>query len=204
MRWNYTPAHAESVAELARDTGTTPVVAELLLRAGLSGSPAATRFLQPALATLGDPFLLANLEVAADRLLRALRTKERVVVLGDYDVDGVCSTTILVSLLRRLGLDPRVPETTRPVAPPPPEDPVREAEKAVASAQAELDAELKRLGLDVEKLPNPIPPAPPRAAIPEDPLRSAQAAVAEAEKAMADELRKLGFDPERLPEAPWE
>jgi single-stranded-DNA-specific exonuclease len=106
MRWNYTPAHAESVAELARDTGTTPVVAELLLRAGLSGSPAATRFLQPALATLGDPFLLANLEVAADRLLRALRTKERVVVLGDYDVDGVCSTTILVSLLRRLGLDP--------------------------------------------------------------------------------------------------
>jgi single-stranded-DNA-specific exonuclease len=106
MRWNYTPVHAESVAELARDTGTTPVVAELLLRAGLSGSPAATRFLQPALATLGDPFLLANLEVAADRLLRALRTKERVVVLGDYDVDGVCSTTILVSLLRRLGLDP--------------------------------------------------------------------------------------------------
>ena len=106
MRWNYTPVHAESVAELARDTGTTPVVAELLLRAGLSGSPAATRFLQPALATLGDPFLLANLEVAADRLLRALRTKERVVVLGDYDVDGVCSTAILVSLLRRLGLDP--------------------------------------------------------------------------------------------------
>jgi len=106
MRWNYTPVHAGSVAELARGTGTTPVVAELLLRAGLTDSAAATRFLQPVLATLGDPFLLANLEVAVDRLLRALRAQERIVVLGDYDVDGVCSTAILVSLLRRLGLDP--------------------------------------------------------------------------------------------------
>jgi single-stranded-DNA-specific exonuclease len=43
---------------------------------------------------------------AVDRILRALRAKERVIVLGDYDVDGVCSTTILVSLLRRLGLEP--------------------------------------------------------------------------------------------------
>jgi single-stranded-DNA-specific exonuclease len=106
MRWNYTPVHAESVAELARAVGTTPAVAELLLRAGLADPAAAGRFLQPALATLGDPFLLVNLEAASDRLLRALRAKERVIVLGDYDVDGVCSTAILVSLLRRLGLEP--------------------------------------------------------------------------------------------------
>jgi single-stranded-DNA-specific exonuclease len=106
MRWNYTPVHAESVAELARSAGTTPAVAELLLRAGLADPAAAGRFLQPALATLGDPFLLVNLETAVDRILRALRAKERVIVLGDYDVDGVCSTAILVSLLRRLGLEP--------------------------------------------------------------------------------------------------
>lgn len=105
MRWNYTPVHAGSVAALARAAGTTPVVAELLLRAGLT-EPAAPRFLQPALATVGDPFLVANLETAVDRLLLALRAKERVTILGDYDVDGVCSTTILVSLLRRLGLEP--------------------------------------------------------------------------------------------------
>ena len=107
MRWNYTPVRAESVAALASSLGTTPVVAELLLRTGLTEPAAAMRFLQPALATLSDPFLLVNLEAAVDRLLRALRARERVVVLGDYDVDGVCSTTILVSLLRRLGLNPR-------------------------------------------------------------------------------------------------
>jgi single-stranded-DNA-specific exonuclease len=106
MRWNYTPVHAESVADLARATGTTPVVAELLLRTGQAEPAAAGRFLQPTLATLSDPFLLVNLETAVDRILRALRAKERVIVLGDYDVDGVCSTTILVSLLRRLGLEP--------------------------------------------------------------------------------------------------
>ncbi|MBI2814704.1 MAG: single-stranded-DNA-specific exonuclease RecJ [Opitutae bacterium] len=106
MRWNYTPVDAGSVAALARAAGTTPVVAELLLRNTLAESAAATRFLQPTLATLGDPFLLVNLETAVDRLLRAVRGRERVVVLGDYDVDGVSSTTILVSLLRRLGLNP--------------------------------------------------------------------------------------------------
>ena len=107
MRWNHTPAHAESVATLARSLGTAPIVAELLLRNGLGEPAAAARFLAPALATLGDPFLLGNLDLAVARLLRALKNKEDIVVLGDYDVDGVCSTAILVSLLRRFGLAPR-------------------------------------------------------------------------------------------------
>jgi single-stranded-DNA-specific exonuclease len=107
MRWNYTPAHAASVAALARELGTPPIVAELLVRNGLADPAGAKRFLSPALATLADPFLLANLDLAVERLRRALQRRESVVVLGDYDVDGVCSTAILVSLLRRLGLAPR-------------------------------------------------------------------------------------------------
>lgn len=105
MRWNYTPVHAESVAALARSLGTTSVVAELLLRAGVQ-EVLASRFLQPTLAGLADPFLLVNLERAVDRLLQAIRTQEKIMILGDYDVDGVCSTTILVGLLRRLGANP--------------------------------------------------------------------------------------------------
>jgi single-stranded-DNA-specific exonuclease len=105
MRWNYTPVHAESVAALARSLGTTPVVAELLLRTGVPEA-AAARFLAPTLAAIADPFLLVNLELAVDRLRQAITRKEKVIVLGDYDVDGVCSTTILVGLLRRLGLAP--------------------------------------------------------------------------------------------------
>jgi single-stranded-DNA-specific exonuclease len=107
MRWNYTPVSADCVAVLARSLGSSPVVAELLIRNSHGEEVAAGRFLQPALATLGDPFLLTNLAAAVERLIVALRKGERVVVLGDYDVDGVCSTAILVSLLRRLGLNPR-------------------------------------------------------------------------------------------------
>jgi single-stranded-DNA-specific exonuclease len=106
MRWNYTPVHAASVSDLARSLNTTAVVAELLMRNGLGECGPAGLFLQPALATLGDPFLLSNLAAAADRLLVALQLNQRVAVLGDYDVDGVCSTAILVSVLRRLGLSP--------------------------------------------------------------------------------------------------
>lgn len=107
MRWNYTPVEAGSVRSLARELGTHPVVAELLLRNGLVESEPATRFLSPALATLGDPFLLGNIDAAVARLVRALVRGEQIVVLGDYDVDGVSSTALLVSVLRRLGLAPR-------------------------------------------------------------------------------------------------
>lgn len=107
MRWNYTPVHAESVAALARCLGTSRIVAELLARNGILESARAGHFLSPALASLGDPFLVANVQAAAARLHQALERQESVVVLGDYDVDGVSSTALLVSVLRRLGLRPR-------------------------------------------------------------------------------------------------
>jgi len=107
MRWTYTPLPADEVEALSRRAGVSPVLAELLLRAGQGEPDAAQRFLRPALAELNDPFLLANLEKAVGRLRDAINGREDVVVLGDYDVDGVSSTALLVSILRRFGLNPR-------------------------------------------------------------------------------------------------
>ena len=76
MRWNYTPVHAASVEELARRLGASPIVAELLLRNGQGEPEAAARFLDPALAALGDPFALANLDAAVARLEQALDRRE--------------------------------------------------------------------------------------------------------------------------------
>ena len=106
MRWTYKPLPADEVGALARATGGSAVLAELLLRNGLGDPVVAAKFLKPALAELNDPFLLPNVETAAMRLRGAIESREQVIVLGDYDVDGVSSTTLLVSVLRRFGLHP--------------------------------------------------------------------------------------------------
>ena len=107
MRWIYTPPPADEVGALSRDAGISPVLAELLARLDITEAENARRFLSPKLAELSDPFLLHNLEAAAKRVAAAIADREEVVVLGDYDVDGVSSTTLLVGLLRRFGLSPR-------------------------------------------------------------------------------------------------
>lgn len=107
MRWTYTPFPADDVDALSRRAGVSPVLAELLLRSGLSSPDAAIKFLRPALAELADPFLLHNVEAAATRLRTAIANREQIVVLGDYDVDGVSSTALFVSIMRRFGLYPR-------------------------------------------------------------------------------------------------
>ncbi len=107
MRWTHTPRPAAEVEALSKHAGVSRVLAELLLRAGLTEPQAATEFLQPALAALHDPFRLKNLEAAATRLRAAIANRDDIVILGDYDVDGVSSTALLVMVLRRFGLNPR-------------------------------------------------------------------------------------------------
>jgi single-stranded-DNA-specific exonuclease len=106
MRWTYLPPPAGEVAALVQRLGVNPILAELLLRQRLD-DVAAGQFLRSGLSALADPFLLRNLEAAATRLRQAIAGREDVVVLGDYDVDGVSSTALLVSGLRRFGLQPR-------------------------------------------------------------------------------------------------
>jgi single-stranded-DNA-specific exonuclease len=106
MLWIHTPVAAGDAEELSRQAGVSPVLAELLVRSG-NGDPAvAAEFLNPELSRLEDPFLVGNLVPAVARLREAILGRQRIVVLGDYDVDGVSSTALLVLVLRRFGLDP--------------------------------------------------------------------------------------------------
>lgn len=106
MRWIHKPCPAAEVETLSKAAGVSRVLAELLYRTGLREAAAAAEFLQPALAGLNDPFLVRNLEAGASRLRQAIANREAVAVLGDYDVDGVSSTALLVMVLRRFGLNP--------------------------------------------------------------------------------------------------
>jgi single-stranded-DNA-specific exonuclease len=91
---------------LARELRVAPCIAELLIRRGLVETEIAARFLEPRLKTLSDPFLLPDMERAVERLLAAIDRRERIVLYGDYDVDGVTSLALFTRVLRAFGADP--------------------------------------------------------------------------------------------------
>ncbi len=85
-----------------------PTIALLIAQRGFTDADAAREFLSPKLASLGDPFELPEMKLAVDRLLAAVDAKERVVLYGDYDVDGVTSMALMHLTLRAYGLDTKM------------------------------------------------------------------------------------------------
>jgi single-stranded-DNA-specific exonuclease len=90
---------------LSRELGVSAVTARLLCIRGLGAPDDARRFLSPRIDDLYDPFRLAGMSIAVDRILGAISSKERIAIHGDYDVDGVTSTVILRRALELLGAD---------------------------------------------------------------------------------------------------
>ena len=97
-KWNYVPAsneQQEESRELANELGISPILGKFLLDRNIRSVPEAKRFFRPQLSDLHDPFLYTDMDVAVDRLNQALGHKERILVYGDYDVDG-CTAVALV------------------------------------------------------------------------------------------------------------
>ncbi len=103
FRWSIAPPQPVLAGELARQLGVSPLLAQCLLNRGHSEPAALARFLEPRLRNLADPFSLPNMAAAVERLLLARGRGEPVVVFGDYDVDGVTSTALLLEVFRALG-----------------------------------------------------------------------------------------------------
>jgi len=103
--WLYRAADAGLARRFAASLGVSDPVAHVLARS-FADEAEAERHLRPQLAHVSDPFAVGGLREAAERLVRAVNQGERIAILGDYDVDGVSSTAMLVHLLRRLGADP--------------------------------------------------------------------------------------------------
>ncbi len=103
-RWLASPvADAQLVERLSAALSLPPVLCQLLVQRGYGDIDDARRFLRPRLEQLGDPYELLGMSAAVDRLVRAIRSGETVLVHGDYDVDGMCSTALLTRALRQLG-----------------------------------------------------------------------------------------------------
>ena len=78
------------------------------MRKGFASAEEVETFLRPRLSSLSDPFLLPNMQAAVERILVALDRHERIVLFGDYDVDGVTSLALLAETLRAFGADPEL------------------------------------------------------------------------------------------------
>ena len=97
-KWIYeapSPADAAAARELAKEAGIHPALGKLLLDRGIRTSQEARRFFRPQLTELHDPFLMDDMQAAVERLNEAMGRKERILVYGDYDVDG-CTAVALV------------------------------------------------------------------------------------------------------------
>lgn len=104
-RWRVAPHDAAKIATLANQVGVSPVVAQLLVARGIATAGTAQSFLESKLSTLHDPDILAGIPAAAQRIHAAVRNKERIIVYGDYDADGMTATAILVRCLQMLSAD---------------------------------------------------------------------------------------------------
>tara|TARA_B100001248_G_scaffold262738_1_gene262107 strand:- start:25423 stop:27150 length:1728 start_codon:yes stop_codon:yes gene_type:complete len=106
-QWNVAEPDQAQVDSLKNALSVGPVLASLLVQMGYEDADQARQFLEARLADLDDPFAIKHVREAVERIRQAMREGESVCVMGDYDVDGVTSTTLLISVLRLFGLDPR-------------------------------------------------------------------------------------------------
>ena len=102
-KWNYQRPTEQEILEadaLSKETGINPVLCRLLINRGVKTAAETKQFFRPSLTELHDPFLMDGMDVAVERINKALGRKERILVYGDYDVDG---TTAVALVYRFLG-----------------------------------------------------------------------------------------------------
>ncbi|MBD1371711.1 single-stranded-DNA-specific exonuclease RecJ [Hazenella sp. IB182357] len=104
-RWTEPAIEEACLNQLVSELEIHPTVAKMLIRRGIRTTEKADRFLRPQLEDLHDPFLLDGMEIAVERVQQALIEDENILIYGDYDVDGVSSTSLMIKLFQLLGKD---------------------------------------------------------------------------------------------------
>ncbi|MGL5272759.1 MAG: single-stranded-DNA-specific exonuclease RecJ, partial [Phocaeicola sp.] len=103
-KWNYSPPSSqkeEAAKALARELAISPVLGQLLLDRGITSTSEAKKFFRPKLSDLHDPFLMKDMELAVKRLNKSLVNKERILVYGDYDVDGTTAVALVYKFIQQ-------------------------------------------------------------------------------------------------------
>ncbi len=104
FKWIYdapTPEEQKAAKELGDKLSISPILGQLLIKRGITTESAAKRFFRPQLSDLINPFLMKDMDVAVDRLNDAMGRKERILVYGDYDVDGCTAVALVYKFLQQ-------------------------------------------------------------------------------------------------------
>jgi single-stranded-DNA-specific exonuclease len=101
--WRLKPYDRQKAYELTQKLGILPVTARLLTQRGIKNAPEAYQYLYGGLKDLEDPLVLGGMDRAVARINRCIDAREKVMVYGDYDVDGICSMVLLLQALKKLG-----------------------------------------------------------------------------------------------------
>lgn len=105
FRWVYSkPDNEQAVSALKQQLGIPEKVAHLLALRGIDSYDRAKTYFRPNLSSIHDPFLMKDMDEATERLARAIRNRERVLVYGDYDVDGTTAASIMYLFLKEFGV----------------------------------------------------------------------------------------------------
>ena len=102
-KWQYSENDKEKAIEISKEFNINLLVAQIIANKKLSNEKIKI-FLEPTRHNFYDPFLLPDMEKAVERILKAIENKEEVLIYGDYDVDGITSTTVLMNFLEERGL----------------------------------------------------------------------------------------------------
>lgn len=103
-KWNYQPPTEGECTEaemLSEEIGISPVLCRLLRKRGVRTAAEAKKFFRPSLLDLHDPFLMDGMDAAVKRINKALGSKERILVYGDYDVDGTTAVALVYRFLQQ-------------------------------------------------------------------------------------------------------
>jgi len=102
-KWKIRETDSKKVEEISQKYNLSPLISRILINKGIENIE---QYLNPTLDKLHDPFLMKDMDKAVERLKTAVENREKVLVFGDYDVDGTTSTALLVLVLQELGLEP--------------------------------------------------------------------------------------------------
>ena len=108
VKWNFNPLTNEQEQQkeqIATDLGINPVLAQLLVQRGVATPEEARHFFHPRLSDLHDPFLMKDMDKAVDRLNEALQSRERILIYGDYDVDGTTAVSLVYKFIGQFHSD---------------------------------------------------------------------------------------------------